>query len=80
MQNNVLSYRQPEKGECQVRVTLINSANEKKDVTLVYSVTDAFDTEKILYEKQIEIDGETKGTDVYDAFVDKNEKINVYIR
>lgn len=81
VQNGVLTYRQPNSGDCTVKVTLVNSAKEKKDLTLVYSaVNNSSKTEEVLFEKQIEINGETKMTDEYQMFVEESQQICVYIK
>ena len=81
VQNGVLTYRQPRSGECEVKVTLVNSAKDAKTLTLAYSALNSdLETEEILFEKQIDIGGETKITDVCRLIIDEQQRINVYIK
>lgn len=80
MQNNKLTYAQPTSGACTVLTTLVNSGKEMKKVKLVYSLESSSNEKRVLIEKPIEIDAETKITDMYDLTIVKNQMVNVYIK
>ncbi|MBR2499784.1 MAG: hypothetical protein IKB60_01755 [Clostridia bacterium] len=80
MQNGKLTYKQPSSGASSAIVTLVNSASEMKKVKLVYSLVTPSNEKTVLIEKPIEIDGETKITDMYDLTIAKNQMVNIYIK